>query len=79
MVPCQDMMLRLRGSRIYDIRSKKVAAEYNIKEMAEKIQAIKQAATELKHISGGIQSVDRNVDRILASVKVLEINISDVL
>ena len=54
-------------------------AEYNVKEMAEKIQVIKRAATELKHISGGIQAVDRNVDRILASVKVLEINISDIL
>ncbi len=56
-----------------------MAAEYNIKEMAEKIQAIKRAATELKDVSEGIQSVDRNVDRILASVRILEINISDVL
>jgi hypothetical protein len=45
----------------------------------EKIQAIKRAATELKELSGGIQAVDRNVDRILASVKMLETNISDVL
>jgi hypothetical protein len=52
---------------------------YHIKEMAEKIQAIKEAATELQNISGGIQAVDRNVDRILASVKMLEINISDIL
>jgi hypothetical protein len=51
---------------------------YHLKEMAEKIQAIKEAATELKNISGGIQAVDRNVDRILASVKMLEINISDI-
>jgi len=56
-----------------------VDVEYNVEEMAEKIQMIKRAATELKHISGGIQSVDRNVDRILASVKVLEINVSDIL
>jgi len=52
---------------------------YNLKEMAKKIQAIKEAATELQNISGGIQAVDRNVDRILASVKMLEINISDIL
>jgi hypothetical protein len=52
---------------------------YNIKEMAEKIQAIKEAANELQNISGGIQAVDRNVDRILASVKILEINISDIV
>lgn len=52
---------------------------YNIREMAEKIQAIKEAANELQNISGGIQAVDRNVDRILASVKILEINISDIV
>jgi hypothetical protein len=52
---------------------------YHVKEMAEKIQAIKEAATELKNISGGIQAVKRNVDRILARVKMLEINISDTL
>jgi hypothetical protein len=52
---------------------------YHVKDMAEKIQAIKEAATELKNISGGIQAVERNVDRILASVKMLEINISDIL
>jgi hypothetical protein len=51
---------------------------YPIKEMAEKVRAIKEAATELQNISGGIQAVKRNVDRILASVKMLEINISDI-
>jgi hypothetical protein len=45
--------------------------------MAEKIQVLKKTAVELKRISGGIQAVDRNVDRILASIKMLEINISD--
>lgn len=52
--------------------------EYKIEDMAKKIQILKQTATELKRISGGIQAVDRNVDRILASIKMLEINISDV-
>lgn len=61
------------------MRGDKMIEEYNIKEMAEKIQAIKKAATELQSISGGIQAVDRNIDRILASVKMLEINISDVI
>ncbi len=48
-------------------------------DMDEKIQAIKKAALELKELSGGMQAVDRNADRILASVKMLEINVSDVL
>lgn len=52
--------------------------EYNIKLIAEKIETIKRTATELKNISGGIQAIDRNVDRILASVKMMEINITDV-
>jgi hypothetical protein len=54
-----------------------VVKEYEIGDMAEKIRLLKQTATELKRISGGIQAVDRNVDRILASIKMLEINISD--
>lgn len=55
-----------------------MAQEYDIKGMADRIRALKQIATELKMISGGIQAVDRNVDRILASVKMLEINVNDV-
>jgi hypothetical protein len=54
-----------------------VAKDYKIGDMAEKIGVLKQTANELKSISGGIQAVDRNVDRILASIKMLEINISD--
>jgi hypothetical protein len=56
-----------------------LAEEYKLEEMAEKIQLLKQTATALKGISGGIQAVDRNVDRILASVKMLEISISDLV
>ena len=50
-----------------------------IKGMAQKISSIRRVANELKAMSGGIQAVDRNVDRILASVKMLEINITDLL
>jgi len=56
-----------------------VTEEYKIEKMAEKIKILKDTATELKRISGGIQAVDRNVDRILASIKMLEINISDIV
>ncbi len=51
--------------------------EYRIKEIAQKIEALKRGAIELKKMSGGIQAIDRNVDRILASIKMLEININD--
>jgi hypothetical protein len=55
-----------------------MAEKYKIEDMSQKIAALKQTSKELKRISGGIQAVDRNVDRILASIKMLEINISDV-
>lgn len=53
--------------------------EYNVKQMAENIRLIRERATDLLHVSGGIQAVDRNVNRILASVKMLEINIGDIV
>ena len=56
-----------------------MAENYDIEKMAEKIRLVKEAANELLRLSGGIQAVDRNVDRILASVKMLEINISDIV
>jgi hypothetical protein len=50
-----------------------------IKKLDTRIKTIKKAAQELKKFSDGIQAVDRNAERILASVKMLEINISDLL
>jgi hypothetical protein len=55
-----------------------VAEKYDLQEMVIKIQAIRKNAAELKSISGGIQAVDRNVDRILTGVRMLEINLSEV-
>jgi hypothetical protein len=51
----------------------------DLKKIDTRIKTIKKAALELKELSGGIQAVDRNASRILASVKMLEINISDIL
>ena len=45
--------------------------------MVGKIALIRKEAMELKTMSGGNQSVDRNVDRILSSIKMLEINVTD--
>ncbi len=56
-----------------------MAHEYDIKGMAVKIGALKKTATELKAMSGKIQAIDRNVERILASIRMLEINISDIV
>jgi hypothetical protein len=51
----------------------------DIKKLDTRIKTIKKAAQELKELSGGIPAVDRNAERVLASAKMLEINISDIL
>ncbi len=51
----------------------------DLKEMDRVINEIKKQTEYLQKISGGMQCVDRNCDRILASVKMLEIHISDVV
>jgi hypothetical protein len=54
-------------------------ADWNIEDMDALIKRLRRLAEELKEKSGRIQAVDRNVDRILANVKMLELNISDVM
>ena len=49
-----------------------------LRKLDTRIKTIKKATLELKQLSGGIQAIDRNAERILASVKMLEINVSDV-
>ena len=54
-----------------------MAQEYNIKGMVDKIKALRQHAEELQEISGGIPTIEKNVKRILANVKMLEISVVD--
>jgi hypothetical protein len=42
-----------------------------------KIQGIKKAVEELKRLGANFPALSRNADRILASIKMLEINITD--
>jgi len=51
----------------------------DLEEIDEKIQMMKEIAQELKEMGKNIPAMDRNLLRILASIKMLEINISDVL
>ena len=44
----------------------------------EKIRLLKAAALELRTAGAGIPAVEKNTDRILASIKMLELAISDV-
>ena len=50
-----------------------------LRKIDTQIKTIKKATQELKQLSGGIQAVDRNAERILASGKMLGINSSDPL
>ncbi|MFZ0449044.1 MAG: hypothetical protein WAL98_07350 [Desulfatiglandaceae bacterium] len=42
------------------------------------IEEIEKAAKALIQKAGGIQAIERNADRILASTKMLQINVSDI-
>jgi len=50
-----------------------------LEDLNREIEAIARAANRLKKLSGGIQAVERNAARILASVKMLKIEVSDLL
>lgn len=81
MVSCRVLKAKANDFRICDISKRMGAAmqtEYNLKEMARKIQVIKQHVEELKEISGGIAAVDCNVNRISASLRVLELDVCDI-
>jgi hypothetical protein len=54
-----------------------MAQQYDIKAISTKIKNLRETATELKSMSGGMQAIDRNADRILANVTMLEMNVSD--
>jgi hypothetical protein len=51
--------------------------DFNIQAMARKIEHLKQTVLELKDISGGIKAVERNAERMLASIRLLELEICD--
>ena len=54
-----------------------MAQQYDIKAMADIIESLRRDTEKLKEIAGDIPTVQKNADRILANVKMLEINISD--
>ena len=50
----------------------------DLKEIDTKIQAMKTTAEELKQMAESFPALYRNSSRILASIKMLEVNISDI-
>jgi hypothetical protein len=53
-------------------------ADVNIQDLDKTVQKMRQLAEELKKKGGSIQAVERNVNRMLASIKMLELNICDI-
>ena len=53
-------------------------ADVEIKDLDQSIQRMRQLAEELKSKGDSIQAVERNVNRILAGITMLELNISDI-
>ena len=56
-----------------------MAQRIDVKEINDKIQLMKKTAEELNRIGEGFPAIARNTVRILASVKMLEINVSDLV
>jgi hypothetical protein len=48
-------------------------------EMQQRIQSLKKTAEELKQSTDDFPALARNTARILASIKMLELNLSDVV
>ena len=53
--------------------------QIDIKKLDKKIQLLKKTTEELNQLSKDFPAIARNTVRILASVKMLEINISDLV
>ena len=53
--------------------------QIDLHEINDKIQLLKKTAEELNRIGEDFPAIARNTVRILASVKMLEINISDLI
>ena len=51
----------------------------DLNEINAEIQSMKKSAEALKQLGKDFPTVDRNIVRILASIKMLEINISDIV
>ena len=56
-----------------------MAQQIDLNEINEKIQLMKKTAEDLNHAGENFPAIARNTARILASIKMLEINISDLI
>jgi len=54
-----------------------MAGKIDLKELDSKVQSMKKTAEELKAMGEEFPALYRNISRILSSIKMLELNISD--
>ena len=55
-----------------------MAQEYDIKGMAATVNSLRREAEKLMAVSAGFPTIEKNIERILADVRMLEINVNDV-
>lgn len=60
-------------------RSREYLGREYLEELDSHVQALRREALDLRRQAGGMQAFTRNTERILASVRMLEINLSDLL
>ena len=51
--------------------------DYDLKGMDARIRELRKTAEEIRELAQGIEAVRRNADRLLASVKMMELNLCD--
>jgi len=56
-----------------------MTAQPDIEKLDEQIQRLKQAALALSEMGDQFPAVKRNTARVLSSIKMMEINVSDVV
>jgi hypothetical protein len=52
--------------------------QIDLAEINAKIQAIKETAMELQHMADQFPALNRNTVRLLSSIKMMELNVSDI-
>jgi hypothetical protein len=56
-----------------------VEKEHDFRMLGLKIRELRKTAEEIRELGHEIEAVERNANRILASTRMLEINVNDVL
>ena len=51
--------------------------EYDIKALASKVKALRRNVEAIMEMGAGIPAIEKNAERILADVKMLELNVND--